>query len=158
MRIILKLSAGSRREGDARVLAQYKTKQKDILLGYLRETSETPQSVEAMVQALHERGEALGQSTVYRLVKKLCDEGALRCFSQNKKFTYQLVRGADCSRHLHLKCTSCGKLLHMDHAQSEQLIENIYGENGFAVSERETTLFGKCGECAKKSAAPKENV
>ncbi len=139
-------------------MAQYKTKQKDILLSYLTETRETPQSVEAMVQALHERGEGLGQSTVYRLVKKLCDEGTLKCFSQDKKFLYQLMGGSECSTHLHLKCTECGKLLHMGHEESEQLIERIYGENGFSVSEQATTLFGRCGECTKKNAATKENV
>lgn len=132
-------------------MAEYKTKQKEILLDYLRETGDTPQSVEQIVTALHARGQALGQSTIYRLVGKLCDEGSLKCFTQEKRFLYQFVAEEACHHHLHLKCTGCGKLLHMDHAQSERLIEDIYGKNGFAVNEEETTLFGKCGECAKKT-------
>lgn len=137
-------------------MAEYKTKQKEVLLAYLHSTCETPQSIDGIVQALRERGEALGQSTVYRLMKKLCAEGAVKCFSQDKKFTYQLVDGADCHHHLHLKCTECGRLLHMDHAESARLIENIYGQNGFTVSEEDTTLFGRCGDCAKKGAAGKK--
>ena len=131
-------------------MAEYKTKQKEVLLEYLRETSDTPQSVEAIVSALKGRGSALGQSTVYRLIKKLCDEGSVKCFSEDKKFLYQLVGGDECHHHLHLKCTQCGKLLHMDHEQSERLIEDIYGANGFAVSETDTTLFGTCGECKER--------
>ena len=132
-------------------MAEYKTKQKEILLEYLRETGDTPQNVEQIVTALRARGHTLGQSTVYRLMGKLCDEGTLKCLPQGKKFLYQFVSGDDCHHHLHLKCTSCGRLLHMDHDQSERLIGDIYGKNGFAVSEEETTLFGKCGECAKKT-------
>ena len=131
-------------------MAEYKTRQKEILLSYLSETSESPQSVDDIVRALQAEGESLGKSTVYRLVKKLCDEGALKCFAEDKRFLYQLVNGEDCLHHLHLKCTTCGRLLHMDHEQSERLIENIYGENGFAVSKEDTTLFGCCGDCAKK--------
>ena len=132
-------------------MAQYKTKQKELLLSYLRDTRDRPQSVEMIVEGLRARGFTPGQSTVYRLVKNLCAEGLLRCYTQDKRFTYQLVDGDDCHHHLHLRCTECGRILHMDHAQSERLIENIYGENGFAVSEEETTLLGRCGDCAKKA-------
>ena len=63
---------------------------------------------------------------------------------------YQLAGGDECHHHLHLKCKQCGRLLHMDHAQSEKLIEDIYGANGFAVSEADTTLFGTCGACKER--------
>lgn len=132
-------------------MAQYKTKQKEILLEYLSETHDTPQSIEQIVSALKGRGEELGQSTVYRLIKKLSEDGSVKFFSEGKKFLYQLTGCEDCHHHLHLKCTSCGKLMHMDHEQSEKIIENIYGENGFSVSETQTTLFGKCEECTKKA-------
>jgi Fur family ferric uptake transcriptional regulator len=138
-------------------LAEYKTKQKEELLSYLRETGDTPQSVEDIFAALQQRGGTLGQSTVYRLVKKLSAEGTLKCFSENKRFLYQLVAGEDCHHHLHLKCTQCGRLLHMGHSESERLIEDIYGANGFAVSEEATTLFGCCGECAAKTAVNTKN-
>ena len=128
-------------------MAAYKTKQKEILLEYLRATGDTPQSIEAVIAGLQARGCPLGQSTVYRLIKKMCDDGTLKCFSEGKKFLYQLVGSDDCHHHLHLKCTQCGKLLHMDHAQSERLIGDIFGANGFAVSEEDTTLFGTCGAC-----------
>ena len=128
-------------------MAAYKTKQKEILLEYLRATGDTPQSIEAIICGLQARGCPLGQSTVYRLVKKMCDEGTLKCFTEGKKFLYQLVGGDECHHHLHLKCTQCGRLLHMDHAQSERLIGDIFGANGFAVSEEDTTLFGTCGAC-----------
>jgi len=133
------------------ILAEYKTRQKEVLLKYLSDTRDTPQSIEQIVTALESRGENPGKSTVYRLIKKLSEDGSVKCFTEGKRFLYQLAGGEDCHHHLHLKCTSCGKLLHMDHEQSEKIIEKIYGENGFSVSETDTTLFGRCGECAKKA-------
>ncbi|MBQ7638832.1 MAG: transcriptional repressor [Clostridia bacterium] len=132
-------------------MAEYKTKQKEVLLEYLSQTRDEPQSIEKIVEELKSRGEDLGKSTVYRLIKKLSDDGSVKYFSEGKKFLYQLSGGEECHHHLHMKCTGCGKLLHMDHEQSEIIIENIYGKNGFTVSSGETTLFGKCEECVKKS-------
>ena len=128
-------------------MAQDKTKQKEDLLAYLRE-SDTPQSTEQIVSALRARGAFPAQSTVYRLIRQMCDEGSVKCIPQDKKFLYQLVPDNSCRHHLHLKCTQFGKLLHMDHEQSERLIEDIYGENAFSVSEADTTLYGTCGQCA----------
>ncbi|MCH5197492.1 MAG: transcriptional repressor [Oscillospiraceae bacterium] len=132
-------------------MAEYKTRQKEVLLEYLTQTRDTPQSIEEIALALKNRGEDLGKSTIYRLIKKLSDDGSVKYFSEGKRFLYQLFGGEECHHHLHLKCTSCGKLMHMDHEQSEKIIENIYGENGFSVNESDTTLFGKCGECIKKT-------
>lgn len=143
MRMFLKL--------ETIILAQYKTRQKEVLLEYLSETRDTPQSIEEIALALKNRGEDLGKSTVYRLIKKLSEDGGVKFFSEGKRFLYQLAGGEECHHHLHLKCTSCGRLMHMDHEQSEKIIENIYGENGFFVSESDTTLFGKCMACAKNA-------
>lgn len=130
-------------------MAEYKTKQKEILIGFLKNRTDTPLSIEEIFEGIDSAGESLGKSTVYRLINKLCEEGTVKRFEQGKKFLYQLAGGEDCHHHLHLKCTECGKLLHMDHEQSEKLIEAIYGKQGFTVSETDTTLFGKCGDCNK---------
>ena len=148
MRMFLKL--------EAKCLAQYKTIQKEIMLSYLTETRDEPQSMEQILLALERRGEPLGKSTVYRLIKNMSDSGELKCFSEGKKFLYRLAGNGECHNHLHLKCTQCGKLLHMDHDRSEKIIEDIYGENGFSVSETDTTIFGKCEECSKNTQ--KENI
>ena len=132
-------------------MAQYRTKQKDALLAYLR-TADTPLSTEQIVSALRAGGEQTAQSTVYRLIRQMCEEGSVKCIPQDKKFLYQLVPDNSCHHHLHLKCTQCGRLLHMDHKQSERLIEDIYGENAFAVSEEQTTLYGTCSRCANRNA------
>ncbi len=134
-------------------MAEYKTRQKELLLQYLASQRDRPLSVEEIFDGVSDLSDAPGKSTVYRLINRLCDEGEVKRFEEGKRFYYQLAGGEACHHHLHLKCTNCGRLLHMDHEQSEKLIEAIYGEQGFTVSETETTLFGECGECRRKNTA-----
>ena len=136
-----------------RKLAEYKTRQKEILLEFLRTLKDRPMSVDEIWGGVSSNPDAPGKSTVYRLINRLCDEGEVKRFEEGKRFFYQLAGGEDCHHHLHLKCTGCGKLLHMDHDESEKLIETIYGRQGFTVSETETTLFGECGDCRRKHTA-----
>lgn len=142
LRIFLKL--------EMKILAEYRTRQKELLLGFLQTQQDRPLSVEEIFDGISCTPDAPGKSTVYRLINRLCEEGEVKRFEEGKRFFYQLAGGEDCHHHLHLKCTGCGRLLHMDHAQSEKLIEAIYGEQGFTVSETETTLFGECGACRRK--------
>ena len=134
-------------------MAEYKTHQKELLLGYLYENRETPLTVEQISEGLAALPGAPGKSTVYRLIGKLAEEGRIKRFEQgnSRTFAYQLAGGEECHHHLHLKCTECGRLLHMDHAQSEKILEEILGDSDFAVSQEDTTLFGKCGACMKKN-------
>ena len=137
-------------------MAVYKTRQKDSLLGYLSAHSERPLSIDEICEGLAALPERPGRSTVYRLVNRLVEDGDVLRFEQDKKFFYQMPGGAECHHHLHLKCTGCGKLLHMTHDQSERIIEAIYGSDGFSVSETETTLFGTCEDCRNEKEKIKD--
>ena len=132
-------------------MAVYKTRQKDSLLNFLSRHTDTPLSIDEICEGLSGEPDPPGRSTVYRLVNRLVEDGDVMRFEQDKKFLYQMPGGEECHHHLHLKCTGCGKLLHMNHEQSERIIEAIFGEEDFAVSETETTLFGVCRECRKKT-------
>lgn len=129
-------------------MASYKTHQKDMLLGYLAELKE-PCTIDEICDGLSSSAEAPGKSTVYRLINRLVEEGSVKRFvkSGSKQFVYQLVADEECHHHLHMKCVNCGKLLHMEHKMSEELIGLIAAGNEFAVDSEETTLFGKCKEC-----------
>ncbi|MBQ6420115.1 MAG: transcriptional repressor [Clostridia bacterium] len=131
-------------------MAQYNTRQKGLLLNCLRRNSERAMSVEELTEMLFAESDTPpGKSTVYRLVSRLAEEGAVRRFEdpETRKAKYQIIDSEACHHHLHLKCVECGKLLHMDHAQSERIIDGIFDDSDFTVSQEETTLFGVCGEC-----------
>ena len=62
---------------------------------------------------------------------------------------YQYVHAGDCSGHLHLKCTDCGRLIHLDEETGAVLQRSILSRHQFAVNEGETVLFGRCAPCRK---------
>lgn len=138
-------------------MAQYKTQQKEELLAFLFSHRDTPMRVEEISEQLHAKNEnAPGKSTIYRLIGRLCEEGKVKRFEQgsSRTFLYQYAGDEACHHHLHLKCLSCGKLLHMDHAQSERLLSEIYGDSDFLVDQEETTLFGRCKSCSGGKETP----
>ena len=137
-------------------MAEYHTQQKALLLDFLTRNAEKSFSMESLTDALKDDlgGEAPGKSTVYRLVNRLSEEGTVRRFAEegSRRFLYQIVGGKSCQRHLHMKCTQCGRLVHMNDAQSQKIIEQIYGDSEFAVNREQTTLYGSCAECSKREA------
>lgn len=133
-------------------MATYKTHQKEMVINFLSAHPDTQFTAEEIAENLRRNyPDAPGKSTVYRLISKLADDGTLkRTVKENsRRFLFQATNEA-CHGHLHLKCTECGKVLHMGHSLSEQLINDILGENDFSVQTDSTTLFGCCKECKEK--------
>ncbi len=134
-------------------MATYKTHQKEMLLEFLRKNPDKPYCIEEISSNLeNEYEDAPGKSTVYRIMGQLVDNGTVKRFvkGNSRQFLYQFAGDEECHHHLHLKCTECGKLLHMGHKLSEQVLSGILGENDFTVEPDSTTLFGCCKECKLK--------
>lgn len=140
MRMILELG-GER-------MKEYQTEQKKMLLLYLSSHAERAFSLAELAAALSECG--VGKSTVYRLVARLCDEGAVRRFAREgaRGFAYQYLPGGECATHLHLRCTACGRLFHLDAEASRRFAALLERHNGFLLDGGHTTLLGRCGDCA----------
>lgn len=133
-------------------LASYNTKQKNMLMDWLTRNSDRSYTIEQLAEGLAETEDAPGKSTVYRLVNRLVEEGEVKRFvkGNSRHFYYQLA-GSDCNGHLHLKCTSCGALLHMSHEQSEAITTTVLTSSLFSIDSQRTTLFGICAECSHKN-------
>lgn len=132
-------------------MASYKTEQKRLLTEFLNNNSEKSFTIEEIVREISksEGSSAPGLSTVYRLIPKLIEEGKVRRFSGEgrRKFLYQAISGKECSRHLHLKCTECGKLFHVNNLVSEEVKREILSSSNFTVDSARTLLVGQCKEC-----------
>lgn len=128
----------------------YKTSQREILLDFLRSHPDEEFTTEAITEALS--GEAIGKSTIYRLISKLCDDGdILRTRGINGKRTlYRYIdRTHECDAHFHLKCRDCGKIIHLDCEFMEELGRHIAGEHGFILDPKSTVINGVCAQCEK---------
>ena len=137
-------------------MSSYHTEQKKLLLAYLTKHKDNSRTIEEITQGLRlfasDSTSVPGKSTVYRLINKLLEEGKVKKFSKEgtRQAAYQLVEGAHCSSHLHLKCTECGRIFHMEDKLSDELISKISDDQSFVVNRTETVLYGKCRICNNK--------
>ncbi len=131
----------------------YRTAQKAKLTEFLKQHADTAYTVEELADALS--GEhAPGKSTVYRLLPSLVKAGLVKRFVRDGSRTavYQAVGCSHCDAHLHMKCTDCGVLLHLDDDASTAVLQNVLRDSRFAVDEKQTVLFGRCEHCQKAEA------
>ena len=98
-------------------------------------------------------GSRVGAATVYRNLELLTGEGVIRKYETGTggAACYQLVAGIeeDCAHHYHLKCISCGKLIHLDCETLDELRAHIMEHHDFDIDVTRLVLYGYCTECRR---------
>ena len=132
--------------------SKYKTKQRDTLLGYLEKASGHI-TANDVCKYLKAQGENIGQSTIYRQLENLVDEGIINkyvidatspaCFEYMGKESH--VKADVC---FHCKCEKCGKLIHMQCDELEEIQGHLYEEHHFRLDPMRTVFYGLCEACA----------
>ena len=128
-------------------MRSYDTKAKNALTEYLRTHADRQFTAEQLAGTME--GTA-GKSTVYRLLARLCEDGEIRRLPRDgaRGAFYQAIPDDKCLGHLHLKCTDCGRLVHLGEAQSRRVMA-IAEENDFTLDTKMTMIYGKCESCRK---------
>ncbi len=134
----------------------YNTGGKSTVLEFFRSNCDLQFTAEDVISALAERckstGEKLpGKSSVYRIISKFEQDGVLRYFvdDETSKRFYQ-YSGEHCDSHFHLKCSGCGKVVHLECKIGDELLRHISSHHGFSVSAGRSVLVGECESCEKK--------
>ncbi|MBE6671905.1 MAG: hypothetical protein E7599_00080 [Ruminococcaceae bacterium] len=137
-------------------MGKYQTEQKKLLLAFFASHPEQQFTAEEAASALvgEEEGQrSPGKSTVYRLVAEMAEDGHLKRFPKvdgGRGWLYQYHESHGCEGHLHLKCTLCGALTHLECGMSEELLHHIESTHCFKVDNTATVLYGLCGDCRSK--------
>ena len=133
-------------------MATYNTKQKSATEDYLRANSNRHFTVDSLLLDLQGMGEHIGRTTVYRTLERLVSEGKVSKYAQcpGESACYQYVGGDTCHEHFHLKCEDCGRLIHLECGQIDELGAHIEQDHGFKLNKFKTVFYGVCGECAKR--------
>lgn len=129
----------------------YRTAQKNMLIAFLHKNADKAFTVEELATALGGKN-GVGKSTLYRLLPNLVQAGEVKRFYKDNSRTalYQAVGCRHCDEHLHLKCTDCGRILHLDNDASTMVLRNVLRNSHFAIDEKQTVLFGRCEGCRRK--------
>ncbi len=124
---------------------RYNTQQKKLLIDFLRANKEQSFSADEIALKI-----SVGKSTIYRLITELAANGMVKKFNREgeRGFFYQFINDdGECDCHFHMKCTDCGKILHMAEKASEDIINDIFAKESFVADKSRTIIFGKCFEC-----------
>ena len=131
---------------------KYKTKQKEIVLGYLASVPGVHITASDVCAYLKEQGSPVGQSTVYRQLESLVDEGVLSKYiiDSNTPACFEYI-GADSHGNaevcFHCKCEKCGKLIHLHCDEMEEIQGHLYKEHRFRLNPMRTVFYGLCEDC-----------
>lgn len=131
---------------------QYKTRQREEIIAYLCSVPGQHITVNDVCRYFEKSGKKIGTTTVYRHLEKLVDEGCV------KKYVLELGTPAcfeyidpenNCQKPncFHLKCTGCGKLIHLHCDELEATEHHIFEHHNFKIDPQRTVLYGLCEEC-----------
>ncbi len=125
----------------------YSTEQRNILLTYLQTNPDTVFSAKQIAQSLADKN--ISRSAVYRNLAQLESEQKIKRVVKNgsRETYYQFYDTTACRNHIHLSCTKCGKIFHMEGNDADRLSQMLNGNEGFELNKSETVIYGLCKEC-----------
>ena len=93
-------------------------------------------------------------TTVYRQLDKMVNEGLVAKYvidgSSSACFEYTGDSRHECKEQTyHCKCEKCGKLIHLQCSEVENLTQHIKEHHGFKLNPLRTVFYGICSDCQK---------
>ncbi len=132
---------------------EYHTGSRAKIKEYLLSAADRSVSAGDISRYMENNGCPVSITTVYRYLDKLEQDGNLVKYAPDEKgtATYQYVeRNHKCDEHLHLKCTGCGAVEHLDCHFMDEISEHIATDHGFLLQCRGSVLYGLCRNCRKQ--------
>ncbi|MDO5085151.1 MAG: transcriptional repressor [Erysipelotrichaceae bacterium] len=129
--------------------APYKTKQKELLISYLSDTKGSHITVMDIQKYFQDKEITIGQTTIYRHLEKLVEEGLVSKYQLDGKGAYFEYVGNHnhCNLCYHFKCEQCGTLFHIHCHSLEKVSKHLDVNHGFRLNTMKTVLYGLCKEC-----------
>lgn len=131
----------------------YNTRQKQLIYDFLLSNKGELFTCDEIAQALRESGNAVGKATLYRFLEGLVLSGDARKIveSDKKSAAFQLLdKEMDCHGHMHMKCSCCGKFVHLGCDFMKEVGEHVKKHHGFKIDNSKTVIYGLCNDCLGK--------
>jgi len=128
---------------------EYVTDNKSSVVSFFKENENRHFTIDGAISELRADGTDIPKSSLYRIVSNLCRTGTLKRFETAgvDSFVYQYANfGTSCEMHFHLKCKNCGKLIHLECEQMNELRDHIMKEHGFLIG-GDGIINGVCSKC-----------
>ena len=87
---------------------------------------------------------------------RLTTEGLVNKYIIDEKSPacYEYIGTDHCSsgKCYHMKCETCGKLIHLSCDEINEFFEHVEKEHGFMLDPKRTVFYGICDDCSKKDS------
>ena len=98
-------------------------------------------------QRVQQQDPSIGQTTVYRTLKLLCEAGlAMEIHFSDGIARYELA--ASDSHHDHMVCVACGKVIEIYDPRIEKIQHELADKYDFLLRGHVHNLYGICSACA----------
>lgn len=126
-------------------MKKYRTAQRERLAGFFCSNPDKQFTIEELQDNLS----GISLSSIYRNINDMVKEGTIKRFQKDnlRSSGYQYIGESACSEHLHLKCSRCGCIIHMDSTSSLQILTELKNKTGFELDKSTTILHGSCSDC-----------
>jgi|SRR5574344_985788 len=131
---------------------EYQSKVGKLILSFLQTQKDKAVSVNDIASFLEQNNVKTNITTIYRRLEKLVDEKKVITHSSEdcKKALFQYVADdEDCMHHLHIQCSNCSKIIHLDSKEADDFVKSIAKKNGIEIDFSKTILYGLCDDCRK---------
>ena len=142
--------------------SKYKTKQRECLIAYLKTIPGQHFTAADICEYFKTRGKPIGQSTVYRQLEQLVDEGILNKYnlSSNGPACFEFMEeDRHCGEEIcfHCKCEKCGRLIHLHCDDLIGIRSHLLKEHHFTLDPYRTVFYGICEECRNSVEAENQH-
>ena len=133
----------------------YKTKSRSQILMYFKNHREQVVSAADIYSFLQKTDHKVNLATIYRNLDKMTKDGVLIKYMdrEEERAVYQYTGdAAECSGHLHMQCTACGRVIHLKCNFMNEIIRHLSSHHQFALQCTKSILYGVCEECGTEAA------
>ena len=131
----------------------YNTKSRKYILEFLKQNCDTTVAVSDILDYLGSKGISVNFTTVYRYLNKLTREREVIKLADEggQRAVYQFIGHKNsCDEHIHIQCTKCGKLEHVECEFMEHIKSHFYKDHGFTIKCDGSIIYGVCADCENK--------
>ena len=128
----------------------YNTKQGELILSLIKSEPGKHFTADDIIRELAVSGKSVGKATVYRHLDKLIKQGLVRKYiaDEGQSACFEFIDNhGNCASHYHLKCSECGRLLHVECGYLDEVANHVLEHHGFVISPEKTVLYGICEKC-----------
>ncbi len=135
-----------------RARSNYNTKQKEILIDYLKSLKGKHVSVNEIKDYINQKGLSVGLTTIYRQLEKLVEEHLVAKITLDASTSslYEYIGDEhlhDSDECYHLRCEVCNKIIHFHCHELSHVKQHMYSEHGFQINYTKTIFYGICDKC-----------